>query len=206
MWGPGRKGLCWGRVEVTAGFLLLMAWLNYTDTQGLLGWTVLACAAHELGHWCAVRLLGGRVSELRLTAVGAEMRFQGGLTYVGEILCAASGPAVNLALALWSARWRTEWAFVFSGINLTLGCFNLMPVCGLDGGRILHSLLTCAFGPHRAEQLKSVTDRALVILVLIGGGWVLWSGGNVLLLLIGAWLGTIFRKTCGEKGCQRAAE
>ena len=30
-----------GRVEVSGGFLLLLAWLNYTDTQGLIPMAIL---------------------------------------------------------------------------------------------------------------------------------------------------------------------
>ena len=42
-----------GRVEVTGGFLLLTAWLNYLDRQGVVPLALLACALHELGHWAA---------------------------------------------------------------------------------------------------------------------------------------------------------
>ena len=62
-----------GRVEVTGGFLLLTAWLNYLDRQGVVPLALLACALHELGHWAALRALGARVRRVRLTAVGAEM-------------------------------------------------------------------------------------------------------------------------------------
>ena len=50
-----------GRVEVTGGFLLLTAWLNYLDRQGVVPLALLACALHELGHWAALRALGARV-------------------------------------------------------------------------------------------------------------------------------------------------
>ena len=33
-----------GRVEVTGGFLLLTAWLNYLDRQGVVPLALLACA------------------------------------------------------------------------------------------------------------------------------------------------------------------
>ena len=37
-----------GRVEVTGGFLLLTAWLNYLDRQGVVPLALLVCALHEL--------------------------------------------------------------------------------------------------------------------------------------------------------------
>ena len=50
-----------GRVEVTGGFLLLAAWLNYLDRQGIVLLALLSCALHELGHLLVLRLLGVRV-------------------------------------------------------------------------------------------------------------------------------------------------
>ena len=87
-----------GRVEVTGGFLLLTAWLNYLDRQGVVPLALLACALHELGHWAALRALGARVRRVRLTAVGAEMEVDRTLSYGGE--------------PLWPDRvpiWRWPW-------------------------------------------------------------------------------------------------
>ena len=69
-----------GRVEVTGGFLLLTAWLNYLDRQGVVPLALLACALHELGHWAVLRALGARVRRVRLTSVGAEMEVARGLS------------------------------------------------------------------------------------------------------------------------------
>ena len=66
--------LRWKRVEISAGALLLGAALYYLDEQGVLLMAFCACALHELGHWLVIRALGGRVTALRITCVGAEMR------------------------------------------------------------------------------------------------------------------------------------
>ena len=48
------------RVRVTPGSLLTIALLFWLDEGvGLLGWSVLACAAHELGHLLVGAALGG---------------------------------------------------------------------------------------------------------------------------------------------------
>ena len=39
-----------GRVEVSAGCLLLLAWLNYWDTQGVVPLALAACLLHVLAH------------------------------------------------------------------------------------------------------------------------------------------------------------
>lgn len=162
-----------------------MAWLNYCDTQNLLPEALCAAAAHELGHLVAIRAAGGQVSRLRLTAAGAELRLEGTLSYTRELLCALAGPLVNLTLAFAAARLG---AVVFAGLNLALGFFNLLPVSALDGGRVLSCLTALLFGPERARQLLLCTDAALTAALLACGGAVFVAGGNVTLLLVGAWL------------------
>lgn len=184
--------------------MLLLAWLNYCDTQHLLPTALCAATAHELGHLAAIRVAGGRVSCLRLTAAGAELRLLGTLSYGGELLCALSGPAVNILLAFTAARVE---AVVFAGLNLALGCFNLLPLSALDGGKVLCCGVSMLFGPQAAQNLLWWTDRVTTVLLLLCGGWVLWAGGNVTLLVVAAWLICAFwtgRKNLTEKGLSRA--
>ena len=138
--------LRWSHLEISGGFLLLTAALYYLDSSGVVPWALAACTLHELGHVAAVRLLGGRVSMLRLTCVGAELRLSARypLGAGRQLLAALAGPAVNLllapAVAGAAARWG-EGAFLFAGLNLALGAFNLLPVAQLDGGRALFALM-----------------------------------------------------------------
>ena len=52
-----------GRIEATGGFFLLAAWLNYLDRQHLVPLAAAACLLHELGHYAAIRLLGGDIKK-----------------------------------------------------------------------------------------------------------------------------------------------
>ena len=88
-----------GRVEVTGGFLLLTAWLNYLDAQGVVPLALLSCALHEMGHLLAIRMLGGRVRRISITAVGAEMELDRALSYGNECLAALGKPADALGKA-----------------------------------------------------------------------------------------------------------
>ena len=72
----------WGRVEITAGALLLWALLYYLDSGTLVIQALAACTLHELGHYAAIRLLGGRVARLKLSCVGAEMALSAHLPWV----------------------------------------------------------------------------------------------------------------------------
>lgn len=101
--------LRWKRVEISAGALLLGAALYYLDEQGVLLMAFCACALHELGHWLVIRALGGRVTALRITCVGAEMRLSARcpLGCWQQIAAALAGPAVNLLAARMAAGLGT---------------------------------------------------------------------------------------------------
>jgi len=175
-----------GRLEISAGFLLLTAWLNYMDRQALVPLALLACALHELGHYAAIRCLGGTVRRLRLTAVGAEMELSGPISGWREGVAALAGPAVNLLLAQVFCRW--EGGGLFAGLNLALACFNLLPAGGLDGGRALCCLLVPIAGEDLACRTAAYLDLAFTSCALALGATLAWTQGNITLLLTALWM------------------
>ena len=163
----------------------MMAWLNYCDTQMLLPMVLCAASIHEAGHWVAIRAVNGRIGLLRLSAVGAELKMEGTLSYGQELLCALAGPAVNLiAAGLLTALGQD----VLSGLNLALGIFNLLPVSVLDGGRILNSACAMFFGPDVGNYVCRGVDVLLAVALLLLGVMLFFFGGSVTLLLVAVWL------------------
>lgn len=174
-----------GRVEITGGFLILVAWLNYLDCSLLIPMAILACTAHELGHYFVIRLLIGNIKVMRLTVIGAEMVLEHPLGYWQEGLAALAGPGSNLLLALLSCYWQRNMAF--TGLNLALALFNLLPVGRLDGGRALYCTLAMLTGPNLAERVGKYLDCLFTFTILIAG---IWTGilGNFTLFLVALWL------------------
>lgn len=175
----------WGKVEITGGFLLMAAWINYCDTQLLLPMAVCAAVFHELGHWMAVRMVGGRIALLRLSAVGAQMCMENALSYGQEILCALTGPLFNFVMVCFSV-----WAGhdIFAGMNLALGVFNLLPISALDGGRVLNCATTAVFGTEVSGCVCKIVDVIFSAAVSVIGVILFFTGGSVTLLLAAAWL------------------
>ena len=174
-----------GRVEISGGFFLLAAFLSYMDTDGLLLWAGLAAAVHELGHLLVICALGGRVSRLRLTCVGAEMRLASscpdGRRF--RILTALAGPAAGLLLAAMAAQIGPGgWSL--AGISLSLSCFNLLPVAGLDGWRVLSACLTSRWGREALEMISLLASGGLAA----AGLWAMLWTGNPTLFVTGSWL------------------
>ena len=170
-----------GRLRSTGGFWLLLGALLLAAPLSLVGWTILACAVHEVGHLLAIRALGGRVEALRLTGLGAVMIPRGVFSYRDDGLAALAGPAASVLLALLAAPVQETLA----GVSLVLGLFNLLPIVPLDGGRILTALLSRKFGPDRGEKVGFLVGQILSFLLMGMGLWVVLRGGSFTLLLFG---------------------
>lgn len=95
---------------------------------------LLAAAVHEIGHLAVLRLFGGRVGAIGITANGAYIAACG-LPPWQELLCVLAGPLCGLSL-LPLSRWlpRTAICAVLQSL------FNLLPVYPLDGGRAVRCI------------------------------------------------------------------
>lgn len=175
-----------GKLQVTPGFLLLAAWLNYMDTDGVF-WLVLAgCTVHELGHLTVLALLDTEIRIFRLTATGAEIGLSGMLTWPEEFAAAFSGPLANLFTAAIACRF--DGGTLFAGINLALGCFNLLPSRRLDGGRAVMALLSGTLGTEIGYELVDMLSKIINLCILLTGVYILFRSGNITMALIGIWL------------------
>ncbi len=189
MWMHSRHRL-FERVEITGGFLLMAALFYYLDDQNIFLWAVLAGVVHELGHALAIHGLGGKISRLRVTAVGAEMVISAArpLGAGARCLAAMAGPVSNLAAAALAARMGEEW-FFFAGLNLGLAVFNLLPITQLDGGQIIYHLTALLWSPYGAERVISILSWVTSLALLLGGGLALWvTRTNFTLLLTAVWM------------------
>lgn len=183
--------LRWKGVEVSSGALLLWTALYYFDEQGLLPLCLLACIVHELGHYLAILALGGQVTVLRITCVGAEMCLSSRrkLGWLEQILAALAGPLVNLAAGFAAVRLWGPAGWCFGGINFALAAFNLLPAGRLDGGRAVWFLLSPALGREGADHILRILAGALAAGLLLGALLLLRAGRwNLTLWLLALWL------------------
>ena len=174
------------RLSCSKGFLFIAALLIYLDGQGVVFSWMLACLIHEMGHLISIKAFGGRVESIRLTAIGAEMILNSGISfsYGKEIMVSLAGPIANLIFALAFLRYE---GYLFAGTCLCLGILNLVPICPLDGGRILTCVMMLVCPGYAGAVTKGIS--AVFAGSMLGLGVAAWRGwGNITLLYTAFWL------------------
>ena len=181
--------------SVSGGFGVLLAILLFMDEQNIVPWALLACFIHEMGHVLAIHMLGGSVQSFRLSVIGAEIvptrnRL---FSYQEELVIAASGPLISCIAAIMGAYfaggYHYEKTFLFCGLNLVAGLFNLIPEGPLDGGRMLKILLFKRYSLQKGEQIyQCITALFSISLLSLGIFHVFKLGGNLTLILTALWL------------------
>ena len=139
------------RFDISPAFALAAALIYLLDEQGIFALAVISAAVHELGHYAALAIFGAKPYLLRLELTGAAMYFdESRLSYGRELVAALAGPTAGLLLAFAAAFCG---AHTLSGVSLILSVFNLLPIGGLDGGRVLSALLSMLLDHERAQRV-----------------------------------------------------
>lgn len=124
-----------------------------------------AAVVHELGHYAAISLLGGSVTDVCLGQRGTTMN----MTFISsrkEAVCALAGP-VGGCLLLLTARYFPRAAIC----ALVQTAYNLLPIYPLDGGRALRAICSIFLTESRAERFCSVVAKVCITAVCILCGY-----------------------------------
>ncbi|HUJ61562.1 MAG TPA: M50 family metallopeptidase [Kofleriaceae bacterium] len=165
-------------VEVNITFLLLLA-MVLLAFGGVVGVVLVLLAfgsvvLHELGHALVARKLGVDVSGIELSFFGGAAKMvRLPRTANDELLIAAAGPAVSLALGglgIGLAALTRFPLFAWLGwTNLIIAGFNLLPALPMDGGRILRALLTRKLDFVRATDVAVTVSRVTAVAFAVIG-------------------------------------
>ena len=185
------------RLAVHGSFFLLLAyyaWWGWAHT-GASGaaWSVVMMLAfftcvvlHELGHSFTARRFGVNVRRILLMPIGGMAEFDSIPRQPrSELLITLAGPAVNFVIAALLAtfvrfpggilQWDPaglplgvgEFGRYLLIANLVMGCFNLLPIFPMDGGRILRALLAMRLSYVKATFWAMSIGKVLAALAVI---------------------------------------
>ncbi len=146
-----------------------------------------AVIIHELGHLSAMFILGLKPESISIELfnikINDNLRYKNSLLI--DLIVTVAGPLLNLLFFLIFLNISGK----FSGVNLFIGLFNLLPAASLDGGQILFLILSNYL---RRELSAKIVDIITIIIALpvffFGILVLLYSKYNFSLLVIGIYL------------------
>ena len=127
---------------------------------------IFALMIHEFCHYAALRMLGGRVYDLKLTAFGAQMKTDV-RSNIKQMISIFAGPLGGISLFL----FRRQIPIV--AICGTLhSIFNLLPLENLDGGAVLLRLLRMWVSERHAVLVCQWIDRVCRIVITVVAAYI----------------------------------
>ena len=175
-------------IYVSFLFCAVITLMLAVDRTGYCLPTLCAAAFHETGHLFAMWLIDCRPKSIRLVPASVSITSDFPRKRYGELLIAVSGPLFNIvlfcSLMINYKLTASDISFKYGIINMVIGCFNLLPVRGLDGGTVLETVLSRLFGDRDKAERTTKTITAVTGLALLFTASFLIIGGRINLSLI----------------------
>jgi Zn-dependent protease/CBS domain-containing protein len=192
-------------VRIHFTFLIFLAWIGISAMQkggtdaaiqntAFMAALFLCVLLHEFGHILTARHFGIRTPDVVLLPIGGVASLERMPEKPSqELAVAVAGPLVNVAIALILIAFvdlprgdlhRIEDPQIsllarLAMANIFLALFNMLPAYPMDGGRVLHALLSMRVGTARATQTSARVGQALALLLGFAGLF-----GNPMLIFI----------------------
>ena len=143
-------------------------------------YAVLFSLFHETGHISAMTVLGNAPQSVtfELTGINIKRPAQTSVSLAKEIVIALSGPFFNFILflifVLIYSQNKNEKVLNMASVNLILMIFNLMPIKGLDGGKVLYFTVSKFFSYKKAKNILTISSVIFILLMFTYGAYVLY--------------------------------
>lgn len=146
--------------EISFIFTAVLALIAATDKTGDIIVFFVAALIHETAHLVTMMFLKSKPRKIKLIPGGINIVDESVKTPTEDILILLSGPVSNLICFI-------IFKDVFSVVSLLLFIYNMMPIIGLDGGRILSILISINFGVKASEKVLLTISIIFAILFIL---------------------------------------
>jgi len=135
-----------------------------------------ACAIlHEAGHYAAMKMCGVEIYKIVFYPFIIYMDYneKSLVNYKAEIITAVCGPLMNFLVIIILLAVSRFYSFfglpliVFG--NFFIMMFNLMPVEGFDGGRILKAIVSLKFEYTFTVKICNIVSFIFIVILFLAG-------------------------------------
>lgn len=158
------------KIYISFFFMAAVTLMLATDRTGFMLPTLFAVIAHEAAHLFIMWVLDCAPLSVRLIPASVQINRKFSFSPQNDILIAAAGPAANLILSACLyfnyAAFSNLTVLYYALLNLIIGCFNLLPVRGLDGGTIIYTLICKWKGSDKAALIMRIITLILAVAVI----------------------------------------
>lgn len=156
-------------VQIKFLFVAVITIFLLTDKTGLGVISLISCCIHESGHLLSfyIAKIKPRLLTFDLTGIKLEQPTQQ-LPFFIEIFILISGSFANYltAFILSSFSFSTNLNLAIIMINIIIGSFNLLPIKGFDGGKIVFAVLSSISSDTFAFVVCSILDKITTVLLV----------------------------------------
>ena len=195
-------------IKANFGAILLLLSIIFTNEITYAAVYIFCAAIHEIGHLSAAKRLGIKIREMSFDIAGARIIPQGHIpSYKKEFLLCASGPLASILLCLTVLLFTkisnptlpisslieliSTGNSVISAaamFSLSQALFNLIPIDGFDGSRMLGAIVSYTIGERAAHSVSLILSFAFAL--------VLWMASVYALLRVGEGLSLFSFSLC----------
>lgn len=182
------------KIYISFLFTATLSLMLATDRTGLVVPTLFAVLIHEMGHLIAMWAADCAPLEIRLIPASVQIVEKYGAPtkkQAGIIIC---GPLANIAVA--TALFINfhlggyDISLKFALLNAILAVFNMLPVSGLDGGRLLELILCRHTDLYSALKTVRIVTLVLAVALFFGGVFLILRGDvNISVFIVALYLG-----------------
>ena len=180
------------KIYISFLFAATLSLMLATDKTGLIIPTLFAVLIHETGHLLAMWAADCAPKEIRLIPASVQIvesfpksnAAQAGIIICGPLCNAAVGAALFI-----NYRLGVDVSLKFALLNIVLAVFNLLPVSGLDGGRLTELIIAKKKDLYTAEKTVKILTLAFAIAaVLFGTGLLIKGRANISVFIVALYL------------------
>ena len=164
--------ICGMKVGFDFSFFAVLAIFFALDDSGYGIFCIAACLCHEAGHLALMLLTKQVPHSLIFSGSGICIKHR----EEPSLPVLAAGCAVNFILFIIFClllERNSVYKLIFAGCNLCIGILNLLPICELDGKKLLERFFTAFLSFPAAEralfisQLAGLVFAALLFILLL---------------------------------------